>query len=154
MTHSHLLLAIDQFESGDAAVDFAIGMASGPGARLTVLHVREVSANIRVLPLESIGEAQAVAEGSKRRIHLAGIPVDGLVCNGREGAVARHIVETAEERWCTGIVLGSRRLKGIGRLRGGGVRERVMRLSSLPVIVAPPALTCRRPKWADALARR
>lgn len=153
MTHSHLLLAIDQFESGEAAVDFAIGMASVPGAKLTVLHVREMSANIRVLPLESIDEAREVVEGSMRRIHQAGIPTDGLVCNGRDDAVARHIVETAEERWCTGIVLGSRRLTGFGRLRGGGVRERVMRHSSLPVIVAPPALTCRRPRWADALAR-
>jgi len=151
MTHSQLLLAIDQFESGEAAVDFAIGLASVPGARLTVFHVRELSANIRVLPLESADEAREVVERSMHRIHDAGIPADGLVCNGREGAVARHILETAEERWCTGIVLGSRRLKGIGRLRGGGVRERVMRHSPLPVIVAPPALTCRRPKWAEAL---
>ena len=38
---------------------------------------------------------------------------------------------------CQAIVLGSRRLHGIGRLSGRGVRERVLRLSSLPVLVGP-----------------
>jgi Universal stress protein family len=55
--------------------------------------------------------------------------------------VARQIVEEALLWECQGIVLGSRRLHGIARLSGRGVRERIFRLSSLPVLVAPAAET-------------
>jgi hypothetical protein len=55
--------------------------------------------------------------------------------------VARRIVKEALQWDCQGIVLGSRRLHGITRLSGRGVRERILRLSSLPVLVAPAAET-------------
>jgi hypothetical protein len=42
---------------------------------------------------------------------------------------------------CDAIVLGTRRLHGIGRLSGRGVREQVLRLSPLPVIASPTPLT-------------
>jgi hypothetical protein len=42
---------------------------------------------------------------------------------------------------CDAIVLGTRRLRGLDRLSGRGVRERVLRLSPLPVIAAPTPLT-------------
>jgi hypothetical protein len=53
--------------------------------------------------------------------------------------VARRIVDEALLWECQVVVLGSRRLHGIGRLSGRGVRERVLRLSSLPVLVGPAA---------------
>ena len=50
--------------------------------------------------------------------------------------VVCRIAEEGGVLECQVIVLGSRRLHGIARLSGGGVRERVPRLSSLPVLVA------------------
>jgi nucleotide-binding universal stress UspA family protein len=48
------------------------------------------------------------------------------------------VIVTESADWhCDAIVLGSRRLRGIERLSGRGVRERVVRLSPLPVITAP-----------------
>ena len=56
-----LLLAIDQFESGQSALEFAAGVASAHDASVRVLHIRELSRMARVLPLESPGEAEELA---------------------------------------------------------------------------------------------
>ena len=152
MTRSHMLLAIDRSEAGAAAVDFTIGLASGWGARVTVLHVREMSPMRRMQPLESIHDARALVEGTMARIDRAGLVTAGLVHTVQEGSVVRCIVEASSERWCDGIILGSHRHRGIRRLSRGGVRDRVMRSSSLPVFVAPPALRCSRTKGADVLS--
>ncbi len=66
--------------------------------------------------------------------------------------MARRIVEVAAEEQCTGIVLGSLRLRGVRRLAGRGVRERVLRTSHLPVVVAPPALKCTRRSLSETLS--
>ena len=152
MTRNQLLLAIDQFEAGQAAVDFTIGLAAASDAQVTVLHVRELSPVRRVPPLETVGEARALVEESVSRINRAGIDADGLVCTAREDRVAHCIVEASGAQWCNGIVLGSLRLRGLRRLCGRKTRDRVMRLSPLPVFVAPPTLRSAKPKWSTVLS--
>ena len=146
MTRHQLLLAIDETEAGQAAVDFTIGFAARSHGQVTVLHVRELPASSRVPPLESLDHARSLVEESVARLNQAGVPADGIIYSAREPSVARCIVDTADERWCNGIVLGSFRLRGIRRLSGRKIREQVMRRSTLPVIVAPPAL---RPSLTD-----
>ena len=107
MIRNQLLLAIDQFEAGEAAVDFTIGLTSMSDAHVTVFHVREVSPMLRVPPIETIDEASVMVQQSVTRILRSGIPADGLICTAREDAVARCIVDAAGEQWCNGIVLGS-----------------------------------------------
>ncbi len=152
MTRNHMLLAIDRSPAGEAATDFAIGLASGWEARVTVLHVREVSTLRRIPPLESLDDARRLVEESMARLGRAGVAAAGLIHTAREDLVARCIVETSKERWCDGIILGSHRHRGFHRLNGGGVRDRVMRSTPLPVFVAPPALQTGRPNWADAFS--
>jgi nucleotide-binding universal stress UspA family protein len=152
MTPNHLLLAIDQSEAGEAAIDFTIGHAALSDAAVTVLHIRELSPMMRVPPLESATMARELVERSVAVLRDAGIPATGLVSSAREDAVARRIVEIAVEERCAGIVLGSFRLRGLHRLTGRGVRERVLRTSHLPVVVAPPALKCSRRTLSAALS--
>jgi nucleotide-binding universal stress UspA family protein len=142
MIRNRLLLAIDQFEAGDAAVDFTIGHATQSGADVVVLHVRELPPTLRVPPLESAGAARDLVTLTVLRMRDAGVAARGLVFSAREDTVARRIVEVAVDEQCAGIVIGSRRLRGIRRLSGTRVRERVVRTSHLPVIVAPPGLRC------------
>ena len=137
---SKLLLAIDQYEPGQAAVDFAIGLAAMSKSDVQVLHVRELPTSLRVPPLESVAEAQVLVEETVHRLHSAGIAAEGETCSEREPNVARRIVEEASSRMCSAIVLGSLRLRGLKSIMGHGTRERVLKLSSLPVIVTPPAL--------------
>ena len=140
MNPNSLLLAIDQFEGGQAALDFTIGIAGPLGADVTVLHVRELPRSLRVPPLESPVEARVLVEESVEQIRQAGIPCRGQLCSAREDGVADRIVELSAERPYGGIVLGSLRLTGMRRIQGRGVRDRVMQATPLPVIVAPPAL--------------
>ena len=147
MTRHQLLLAIDVTEAGQAALDFTIGFTALSDTHVTVLHVQELPAALRGPPLETIDQARALVEESVARLNQAGVPADGTIYSARESIVARCIVETADERWCTGIVLGSLRLRGIRRLSGRKVREQVTRRSTLPVIVAPPALHPSMANW-------
>jgi nucleotide-binding universal stress UspA family protein len=70
---------------------------------------------------------------------MRGIAAEGRSRSVLRDHVARQIVNEALLWECQAIVLGSRRLQGISRLSGRGVRERILRLSSLPVLVGPAA---------------
>jgi nucleotide-binding universal stress UspA family protein len=138
-----LLLAIDQFESGQIALEFIAGLAAATGSEVRVLHVRELMQG-RVPPLGTSADAQLLVDAAVFCLRLAGVGAEGRVCSAQTRDVARRIVEESSFWECNAIVLGSRRLLGFARLSGGGVRERVLRLSPLPVITAPrPVVTSR-----------
>jgi nucleotide-binding universal stress UspA family protein len=132
-----LLLTIDQFESGQTALEFTARLASATGADVRVLHMRELGIYARVPPLETPADAQYLVDESVFSLRLAGIGAEGQACSVRGDRVAGRIVEEASTWHCDAIVLGSRRLRGIERLSGHGVRDGVLRLSPLPVITAP-----------------
>ncbi len=134
-----LLCAIDRFESGQTSLDFVAGVASANDASVCVLHIRELSKMARVLPLETPAEAEELVGDAVLSLRMLGIAAEGRSCPVLEDHVARQIVKKALLWECQAIVLGSRRLHGISRLSGRGVRERVLRLSSLPVLVGPAA---------------
>jgi nucleotide-binding universal stress UspA family protein len=140
MTQKTLLLAIDQFESGQAAVDFTIGFAGERGGDVMVFHVRELSRSPKVPPIETVTEAESLVDDAVRTIQLAGIGAFGLIRAGRDSDVGSLIVEEASTFKCSAIVLGSLRLKGAQRIAGRGVRESVLQHTSLPVCITPTAL--------------
>ena len=78
---------------------------------------------------------------SVHSLPLLGVPAQGRSCSVLQQHVARRIVQEAEKWNCQAIVLGSRRLHGVARLSSRGVREHVLRLTSLPVLVAPTSET-------------
>jgi len=147
-----LLLAMDQFDSGQVALTFTAELANTVGADVTVLHIRERSIHPRVLPLESLSDAQLLVDEAVFCLRLAGIGVEGRVRSGREDHVAKCIVYESAQSQCDTIVLGSRRLRGIERVSGRGVKERVVRFSLLPVVVAPatPINRVHRPYAFDS----
>ena len=131
-----LLFAVDQFESGQKALEFVGDVASANDASVRVLHIRELSKLARVVPLETPDDAEQLVRESVHSLQSLGVAAEGRSCSVLQEHVARRIVQEAGVWECQVIVLGSRRLHGIARLSGGGVRERVLRLSSLPVLVA------------------
>ena len=134
-----LLCAIDQFESGQKALAFAADVASANQASVRVLHIRELSKMARVLPLETPSEAEDLVREAVRALGSSEVAAEGRSCSALEDRVAKRIVDEALRWECQAVVLGSRRLHGIGRLSGRGVREKVLRSSFLPVLVAPAA---------------
>jgi len=135
-----LLLAMDQYESGQAALTFTAGLAAATGTDVRIIHIRELSRLARVPPLESPFHAQALVDEAVLSLRLAGIGAEGTTCSLPEDQVARRITEESLYWLCDAIVLGTRRLRGISRLSARGVRERILRLSPLPVIAAPTPL--------------
>jgi nucleotide-binding universal stress UspA family protein len=138
-----MLLAIDQYDSGQTALGFTAGLAVATATDVRVIHVRELSRLARVPPLESPSEAEALVDRAVLTLRLAGIGAEGCTCSLPEDQVPRRIVEESMYWVCDVIVVGTRRLRGISRLSGRGVRERILRLSPLPVIAAPTPLTNR-----------
>jgi len=139
MVWDRLLCAIDQFESGQSALDFAAGVAATNDASIRVLHIRELSRMARVMPLETPADAEELVRDAVRSLGTFGVAAEGRFASALEDQVARRIVHEAVYWKCQAIVLGSRRVRGIARLSGRGVRERTLRLSTLPVLVAPAA---------------
>ena len=134
-----LLFAIDQFESGQTALDFVAGVASANEASVRVLHIREVPRMAHAVPLESPADAEELVRDTVLSLSMLGIPAEGRSSSVFQDHVARRIVEEALLWECQAIILGSRRLRGFDRLSGHCVRERILRGSSLPVLVAPRA---------------
>jgi nucleotide-binding universal stress UspA family protein len=132
-----MLFAIDQFESGQTALRFTSEVAAGIGAQVSVIHIRELSKWARVPPLETPAEAESLVQEAVLNLQLAGVNADGLACSVPEDLVASRIFGEARSRKSDAIVVGSRRLHGIQRLSGHSVRDRILRLTSLPVVVAP-----------------
>jgi len=137
-----LLLAIDQFESGQVAVDFGIGLALRFEAFVKVFHVRELPKITRVPPLETSADAKVLVDEAVLRLRAAGVGADGRSRSARIEDVGVRIVEEASLWQCDAIVLGSVRRRGIDRISACGVRESVLRRSALPVMVAPAVLRC------------
>jgi nucleotide-binding universal stress UspA family protein len=133
-----LLFALDHLEAGQTALEFVASVASANDASVRVLHLRELS---RALPLESHAEAEGMVRDAVHSLQSFGVRAQGRSGSVRQEHVARRIVEEALLWECQGIVLGSQRLHGISRVSGRGVRQRILRLSSLPVLVAPAVET-------------
>jgi nucleotide-binding universal stress UspA family protein len=91
--------------------------------------------------LETPDEANSLVEQAVFALRLAGVGAEGRACSLPEDQVARRIVEESLYWVCDAIVVGTRRLRGVSRLSGHGVRDRILRLSPLPVIAAPTPLS-------------
>jgi len=136
-----VLLALDQYESGQSALRMTTKLAAVTHSEVRVLHIRALSKWARVPPLESPAEAEYLVSEAVFSLRLAGVGAEGHYSSVLEDRVALRIVEESLIHMCDAIVLGTRRLHGIGRLSGRGVREQVLRLSPLPVIASPTPLT-------------
>jgi len=134
------LLAVDRFDSAQAALEFTVSLFSGTANEVRIVHVRELQA-VRGGPvlIETSEDAHAVVDHAVAFLGEHGVRASGRVVKGLETQVAAIIVQEAEDCRCQAIIMGSRRLRGLGRLAGQGVRSRVLRLTALPVMTAPPS---------------
>jgi nucleotide-binding universal stress UspA family protein len=139
-----ILLAIDDSPSAPAAVSFAIAMASSSHAMVHVVHVNEFVVGGRGQTVETRNEADQVVTQAVAELKAAGMEATGVVSLANCFTVADHIVETADEFSADVIVVGSRRRSRWGSLRGMGVHEQITKLTSLPVMTAPPPLELER----------
>lgn len=146
--HDQILLPIEDHEGTDQAVEYGIELAKQNDATIHLLHVTENltsrgrfhegafggdieqdDLNERVLK-----QARGVLEPYIEQIEDAGIET---VCKVTGGAPQKRILAYVEESGVDVIVMGTRGRTGLGRPLLGGVTERVVRLSDVPVITIP-----------------
>jgi len=145
---TRILLAIDDSDSSEAAVSFATAMAKQSSASVRVVHVNEYLVGGRGFTVQTQAEAIQHLEGAVNALRAAGIPTEGALYLTSPFNIDR-IVNSAHDWSADVIVLGSRRQRRFSRFAGKGIRERVISLTSLPVLAAPSPLLVAAGKVPD-----
>jgi nucleotide-binding universal stress UspA family protein len=149
---TRILLAIDDSDSSEAAVSFATALAVQSSAAVRVVHVNEYLVGGRGFTVRTQAEAIEHLETAVNTLRAAGIPTEGVLYLTNAFGVDLRIANSAHDWSADVIVLGSRRQRRFGhfgRFAGKGIRERVISLTSLPVLTAPSPLHVAAGKVPD-----
>jgi nucleotide-binding universal stress UspA family protein len=150
-----MLLAIDDTTSGEVGVSFATAMARQFGASVHVFHVNEYLIGGRGVTMETHDEAKRLVDRSVDQLRAAGVEATGEFVLANCFTLGPRIAEAATRAGADAILLGSRRHRKLTRLLGRGVRERVIRVTHLPVLTAPsPLKVSGHRRGAEAEVRR
>jgi len=153
--YRHLLVPIDGSPTAKAGLRHALSVAKQTGARVTLLHVVDERASIRMAAfpaaasfvtelraaLREQGEAllaRAVADASK-----SGLRIESLLVESLGGPIGEVIARQAQRLRADAIVIGTHGRRGLSRLVMGSDAESVVRLSRVPVILVRDTRTGR-----------
>jgi universal stress protein A len=141
MIVQHVLVPIDFSATADRALAYAIALAQQLQARLTLLHVLdmtpvtmdEMTAGVTATSLEAQEtEAQHLLQASLERVQRAGLQGDLLLV---QGTPTQTIVDMAGEQGVDLILMGTHGRTGLAHVFLGSVAEHVVRQAPCPVLV-------------------
>jgi nucleotide-binding universal stress UspA family protein len=148
--YRHLLAATDGSELSNLAVEHAIDLAKGLGAKLTLLHVAGqypppmlVDGTVfPTLPQDEhdaavAKQSQEVLEPCLARARAAGVDCEAV--HESDSAAWHAIMEVAARAGCDVIVMGSHGRGGIASLIMGSQTQKVLHHTNLPVLVVRQA---------------
>jgi nucleotide-binding universal stress UspA family protein len=142
--YKHLLIAFDGSELAEKALKHAIDLARASGGRITALNVTLPWSSVAagevalMFPPEDY-EKSTASEAAKKLAKAAaeaaeqGVPCD--VLHASDAQAHKAIVETAQERGCDLIVMGSHGRRGIAGLLLGSVAMKTLTHAHVPVLV-------------------
>jgi len=142
MNFNNIVVPIDFSEFSDKALAYALELAENFGAHLTLLHAI-------VLFQDDIDEEQRLEEyetlikkrehrineqmkSNRQKVHKRGVKVDTVILRGISPADA--ILDYLNENKSDLVVMGTHGRSGLKHLLYGSVAEKVVRLSSQPVL--------------------
>jgi nucleotide-binding universal stress UspA family protein len=139
---NNLVWATDGSENADRALSYVKSMASGDGARVTVVHVAEfyashVAAGLPVHANEE--EVQAKLKKVVSELSDEGIDATLKIVSHRGAQPAHEIADIAEDIGADLIVVGTRGHTPLAGLLVGSVTQRLLHLAECPVLAVPPA---------------
>jgi nucleotide-binding universal stress UspA family protein len=141
MTAQHILVPTDFSEYADYALDYAIELAQKLQARLTLLHIIQLTpmtiGDMYGYSLEAYleameSEAQTHMEALLHRVHQEGLEGETAIV---QGVPFQIIVDMAESQNVDLIVMGTHGRTGLTHALMGSVAEKVVRLAPCPVLV-------------------
>lgn len=141
-----ILVPTDFSGPADAALTYALGLASKLGAEVSVVHVFDDPSGIRsgeYVPLPAEMRGEILADLRRRLADVVAKHGDSqLTSQLLTGPTARSIVEGARDSQADLIVMGTHGRHGMAHLLLGSVAERVVRTSICPVLtVRTPSVT-------------
>jgi universal stress protein A len=137
-----VLCPVDFSDASRVALRYAVAIASHFGATVTLVTVNDPilaeTADLKLGAdwLSKQCQAELKSEVAKT-VGARGLENVEIRYEVRTGAPAREILRLASERHCDLIVMSSRGLSGVRRLFFGTTTERVLRETSVPVLVTP-----------------
>jgi nucleotide-binding universal stress UspA family protein len=139
-----VLCPIDFSESSRGALRYARAIAAHFAARLTVIAVDDpLLGEAAALSAAEVPVSEDTAREIDRFVHqtFKDIRRDGidLRCEVVTGKPAAEILRVSRERSCDLIVMSSHGLTGFRKMFFGSTTERVLRETSVPVLVTPGA---------------
>ena len=141
MIVQHVLVPIDFSATADRALAYAIALAQQLQARLTLLHVLDMTplamgdmdTGMPVSALDALEtEAQHLLQASLERVQRAGLQGESLLV---QGTPTQTIVDTAGEQGVDLILMGTHGRTGLAHVFLGSVAEHVVRQAPCPVLV-------------------
>src|SRR5215471_14597804 len=141
MIVQHVLVPLDFSATADRALAYAIALAPQLQARLTLLHVLdltlvtmdEMTPGVAATYLEAQEtDAQRLLQASRERVQRAGLQGESLLV---QGTPTRTIVDTAGEQGVDLIIMGTHGRTGLAHVFLGSVAEYVVRHGPCPVLV-------------------
>jgi nucleotide-binding universal stress UspA family protein len=141
MIVQHVLVPIDFSATADRALAYAIALAQQLHARLTLLHVldltpvtmEEMTAGVVATYLDDLEtDAQHLLQASLERVQRAGLQGERLPV---QGTPTQTIVDTAGEQGVDLIIMGTHGRTGLAHVFLGSVAEHVVRQGPCPVLV-------------------
>lgn len=145
-----IVLLLDAGEAGEVATSFTVALARENGAVVHVVHVNEYLLGGRGITTETHLEAAEIVATALRAMHDAGVRATGVTYRTTPFDLPAVMCDVADHVEADLIVVGSRRRRRHALVRRG-MRDRIMRRTSLPVLAAPPPLRVR-PRELHSLA--
>jgi nucleotide-binding universal stress UspA family protein len=139
-----ILVAVDEHPHAEQIVDSAIELAKGLSAKIFLMYVmdqRSVPEKYRDEHGDALPEHYYEDEFERtvgplvNMIEKAGIRWEGIAASGDP---VKEILKAAKSKGVSYIVMGTRELRGLGRLRAiGSVSRNVIEKSTIPVVAVP-----------------
>jgi len=139
-----LVLAIDESPAGEVGLSFATALARAHRSTVHVVHANVLLIGGRGTTAETREQSTRIVGAAVGQLNEAGVDASGEQFVATYFHVGSRIARVAEHVGADAIVLGSHRRRFFNRLLGRGVRERITRATSLPVLVAPSPLRVGR----------
>ena len=135
-----IIWATDGSSGAERALQFAKGLAQGEGARLVVVHVKEIMVGrTGGYPVNvEEGQVQAAIQKQVEDLKQEGLDATLQMASVAVGGAAHVIADAADAAGADLIVAGTR---GHGPLSGlllGSVTHRLLHIAKCPVLAVPP----------------
>ncbi|MFQ5441145.1 MAG: universal stress protein [Thermodesulfobacteriota bacterium] len=146
LVFKNILFPTDCSEGSEGAAACALSLAGAYGAKLFVLHVVDISLEpsgfyVPHMSYEKLDKEGESAEAKLLRKYCARVfrgfmEFESIILSGEPH---KEILKVADEKDIDVIVMGSGARGGVDRLFFGSTAEKVLKKSTVPVLVIPPS---------------